>query len=102
MLQFLGVVREQEEGRPLSGIRYSCYEKMAWEVLERTIAEAEAEFGKHGLDFHHRVGFVAVAEPSVIVRVSTKHSAQAFDLCQHYLKVVKTSLPIWKEPVFAS
>ncbi len=102
VLQFLGVVRELEDGRPLQGIRYSCYEKMAWEVLEKTIAEALAQFGEHGLTFHHRLGFVPVAEPSVIVRVATGHSQGAFDLCQHYLKAVKTTLPIWKDPVFLS
>jgi molybdopterin synthase catalytic subunit len=102
VLQFLGVVREQEDGRALSGIRYTYYEKMAWEVLEKTIEQAQAEYGQHGLDFHHRIGFVSVAEPSVLVRVSVGHSQRAFNLCQHYLKAVKTTLPIWKEPVFAS
>ena len=33
---------------------------------------------------------------------ATGHSQGAFDLCQHYLKAVKTTLPIWKEPVFLS
>lgn len=102
VLQFLGVVRELEEGRPLNGIRYSCYEKMAWQVLDQTIAGAQSEFGEHGLDFHHRLGFVSVAEPSVIVRVSTGHSQCAIDLLQYYLRAVKTTLPIWKEPVFVS
>ncbi len=100
VLEFLGVVREMEDGRPLEGIRYTCYEPMAWAVLDRTIADAETAFGPHALHFHHRLGFVAVAEPSVIVRVSSGHSAEAFEVCQHYLKAVKTTLPIWKEPVF--
>ncbi len=102
VLQFLGVVRELEDGRPLCGINYSCYDKMAWQLLDQTIKKAQTEFGEHGLDFHHRLGFVSVAEPSVIVRVSTSHSQCAIDLLQHYLRAVKTTLPIWKEPVFAS
>ncbi len=102
VLQFLGVVRELEDGRVLEGIHYSCYEEMAWKVLNETISQAEATFGEHALDFHHRLGFVPVAEPSVMVRVGTGHSQRAFDLCQHYLHAIKTTLPIWKEPVFAS
>lgn len=102
VLQFLGVVRGLEDGRPLRGIRYSCYEKMAWQILQNTIDSAQAQFGEHGLDFHHRLGMVPVAEPSVIVRISCGHSPQAFALCQHYLNAVKKTLPIWKEPVFAS
>ena len=102
VLQFLGVVRQLEEGHPLSGIRYSCYEKMAWAILDTAIGEAQSAFGDHGLDFHHRLGLVAVAEPSVLIRVASGHSRDAFQLCQHYLQAVKTTLPIWKEPVYAS
>lgn len=101
VLQFLGVVRELEEGRSLSGIHYSSYLPMARKLLKATIEEATTKFGQHGLDFHHRLGFVSVAEPSVIVRVSTGHSPSSIDLLQHYLRAVKTTLPIWKEPVFA-
>ncbi|NCF90082.1 MAG: hypothetical protein GWQ05_03850 [Verrucomicrobiaceae bacterium] len=102
VLQFLGVIRESEEGRPLIGIRYSCYDEMARQLLDQTITAAQSEFGEHGLDFHHRLGFVSVAEPSVLVRVSSPHSESAYLLCQHYLRAVKTTLPIWKEPIFAS
>lgn len=101
VLQFLGVVRRMENGRPLTGIHYTCYEKMAWRVLEETIAAAQRTFGEHSLDFHHRLGMVPVAEPSVLVRVSCGHSPRAFELCQHYLQAVKSTLPIWKEPRFA-
>ena len=102
VLEFLGVVRELEDGRPLTGIRYTCYEEMARSVLDDTIAEAQRTFGDHELTFHHRLGFVPVAEPSVLVRVGSGLSQMAFDLCQHYLRAVKTTLPIWKEPIFLS
>ena len=102
VLQFLGVVRRLENGRPLEGIRYSCYNDMAWKVLEATIQDAQTKFGPHGLDFHHRLGFVPVAEPSVMVRVSGGHSKDTNELYLHYLAAIKTTLPIWKEPVFAS
>ena len=101
VLEFLGVVREMEEGRPLEGIRYSCYEPMAWSIIDRVVQNAQEHFGDHGLHFHHRLGLVPVAEPSVVIRVATGHSQRAFDLCQFYLKAVKKELPIWKEPVFA-
>ena len=97
---FLGVVRELEDGRPLVGIRYSCYESMAWGELDKVIAEATEAHGAHDLSFHHRLGMVPVAEPSVWIRIATGHSAEALALCQFYLKAVKTRLPIWKEPVF--
>ncbi|MEM7386681.1 MAG: molybdenum cofactor biosynthesis protein MoaE [Verrucomicrobiota bacterium] len=100
ILQFLGVVRRLEEEKPLEGIRYTCYLPMAERVAQDMIERGEKEFGKHKLIFQHRLGFVPVAEPSVLVQVGTPHSRKAYELCQFYLKQVKTQLPIWKEPVF--
>jgi fumarate hydratase class II len=48
-----------------------------------------------------RLGFVPAREPSIIILVRTKHSALSFDLCRWYLKEIKTSVPIWKKPVFS-
>lgn len=101
VLEFLGVVREMEAGRPLEAIDYSCYEPMAWSIIDKVINNAQRTHGDHGLYFHHRLGRVPVAEPSVIIRVATGHSQRAFELCQFYLEAVKKELPIWKEPVFA-
>lgn len=100
VLQFLGVVRERENGRLLSGIRYSCYLTMATSLLKEMTDKATSIFGAHSLYFHHRIGVVRVAEPSVIIRVATGHSREAFALCEHYVRVMKTTLPIWKEPLY--
>ena len=55
----------------------------------------------HRVFIQHRLGFVAAEQPSIVIRVRTKHSAESFDLCRWYLKEIKTSVPIWKKPVFA-
>lgn len=99
-VRFLGVVRELEDGRTISGIDYSAYEPMANSMLEKLIAQGRAEHGPHEVYIQHRLGFVAAAEPSILIWVRTKHSSEAFDLCRWYLKEVKTQVPIWKKPVF--
>lgn len=99
-VRFLGVVRELEDGRTITGIDYSAYEPMANGMLEKLIAQGMAEHGPHEVYIQHRLGFVAAAEPSIIIWVRTKHSAEAFDLCRWYLKEVKTQIPIWKKPIF--
>ena len=99
-VQFLGTVRGQEEGRQISGIEYSAYLPMAEKMLDQIRHRAVEEFGEHPVHIHHCTGFVAVGEPSILIRVAAKHSAQAFDICAWYLKAIKTSVPIWKKPVF--
>ncbi len=97
--QFLGVVRGLEEGGEIAGIEYTAYLPMAEKELTLLCERAEREFGPHRVFVQHRLGFVAEREASILIRVRTKHSGAAFDLCRWYLKEIKTSVPIWKRAV---
>ena len=98
--QFLGVVRGEEDGKPISGIDYSAYLPMAEKMLSELVARGERVHGPHRVFIQHRLGFVAAEQPSIIIKVRTKHSAESFDLCCWYLKEIKTHVPIWKRAVF--
>lgn len=99
-VQFLGTVRGEEDGRRISGIEYSAYRPMADKELEKLCGRGQQEHGPHRVEIQHRLGFVPACEPSIVIRVKTRHSAEAFDLCRWYLREVKTSVPIWKKPVW--
>ena len=99
--QFLGTVRGEEDGRRITGIDYSAYRPMADNQIAEICERAQREHGAHRVEIQHRLGFVPACESSIIIRVKTKHSGLSFDLCRWYLKEIKTSVPIWKKPVFA-
>jgi molybdopterin synthase catalytic subunit len=100
--QFLGVVRGEEDSRSISGIEYTAYLPMAEKMLRELAERGAREHGPHRLFIQHRLGFVAAEQPSIVIRVRTKHSAESFELCRWYLKEIKTSVPIWKRPVFVN
>ena len=100
--QFLGVVRGIEDDKTISGIDYSAYLPMAEKMLQDLVARGQREHGPHRIFIQHRLGFVAAEQPSIVIRVRTKHSAASFDLCHWSLKEIKTSVPIWKKPVFVN
>ena len=100
-VRFLGTVRGIEDGLPITGIDYSVYLPMAEKMLAELVTQGRQDHGPHEVFIQHRLGFVAAAEPSILIRVRSKHSAESFDLCRWYLKEVKTRVPIWKNPVFA-
>jgi molybdopterin synthase catalytic subunit len=100
-VQFLGTVRGEEEGRAITGIEYSVYQPMADKELEKLCERGQREHCSHRVEIQHRLGFVPACEPSIVIRVKTKHSAEAFEVCHWYLKEVKTTVPIWKKLVFA-
>ncbi len=97
--QFLGVVRESEGGLPITGILYTAYEPMALRMMRELRDKAVTQYGEHALVMVHRLGLVPVREPSILIRVRTRHSASAFELCRWYLEQVKKTVPVWKEIV---
>jgi molybdopterin synthase catalytic subunit len=99
-LRFLGVVRDREDGRLITGIRYSHYATMAQSELDKIGAALAEQWPGHQAMVYHRIGFVPAGEASLLIRVQTKHSAEAFAICQEYLCRIKATVPIWKEVVF--
>jgi molybdopterin synthase catalytic subunit len=87
--------------RDVPSLEYEAYAEMA-EPMLRAIAEAEA--ARHGLcavAVEHRVGTVALGEPSVIVAASAAHRGEAFAGARAVIDRVKAEAPIWKVEVEA-
>ena len=99
-LRFHGVVRDTEDGRRISGIDYSFYEGMALKELNRIGEAMTAEYPDHLALVHHKVGFVPAGEASIVIRVQTAHSAEGFEISREYLRRIKQTVPIWKQPVW--
>ncbi len=94
---FLGVVRDSNEGRPVSGMEYEAYEAMAREQLAAIVAEAERALRGGGrVAAVHRLGDLKVGETSVAVAVSTPHRAAAFEAARRVMEEIKVRLPVWK------
>jgi molybdopterin synthase catalytic subunit len=93
VVTFQGVTREVER------LEYEAYAEMA-ESKMREIASAAVE--RHGLcaaAVEHRVGAVALSQPSVTVAVSAAHRGEAFAGAREIIDRVKADAPIWKKEV---
>ena len=98
MLDFYGVVRGHEGGESIIGIDYEAYVAMARRQLDLLAEEAYGKYPLLGLILHHRIGFVAAAEPSLFLRVSAAHRGPAFEAAQWLIEQLKLRVPIWKHP----
>ncbi len=98
---FLGHVRESNEGRSVTGMRYDAYVEMAERVLAEIAAEAAARLGTDRLAVVHRVGELAVGEVSVAIVASSPHRVQAFDAARAVIETIKQRLPVWKQERYA-
>jgi molybdopterin synthase catalytic subunit len=97
---FWGAVRESEEGREITGIEYEAHRAMAEHQMRIVAESALAKFDVREILLHHRIGFVPVAQPSVVVRVMSGHRGAAFAASQWIMDELKRVVPIWKRPVF--
>jgi molybdopterin synthase catalytic subunit len=94
---FVGTVREQNDGRAVTGIDYSAYAAMAEDELARIAAEAAATFPGINLVIEHRVGFLALTEISVAIAVAHARRAPALDASRFVIEELKRRVPIWKQ-----
>jgi molybdopterin synthase catalytic subunit len=103
VVSFLGVVREHSEGRSgVRGLTYEAYE----EAATRRLAEIAEELRRRWPDVErvallHRVGDLALSEPSVAVVVSAPHRAEAFEAARFGIDTLKETVPIWKREHWA-
>ena len=97
---FWGVVRRLEDGREIDGIQYEAHREMAEHQLRQIAGQAAEKFPLQLVIIHHRVGFIAVGEPSLFLRVASPHREEAFRASQWIVDELKKKVPIWKRPRF--
>jgi len=97
VILFLGTVRNRNEGREVTGMRYDSYRSMAEKVLREIAEEAVAMHGTSRIAAVHRTGELKIGDISVAVAVSTPHRADAFAACRTVIDELKQRLPVWKK-----
>ena len=98
---FEGWVREHNDGRPVLGLRYEAYARLAESEGARILEEACARFEVIDAACVHRVGDLALGELAVWVGVTSAHRDAAFDACRYVIDEVKARVPIWKHERYA-
>lgn len=101
VVYFAGVVRGSEEGAAIAAIDYEAFEVMARHQFERIFQEVERRWPIESIRLVHRIGRVAVNEPSLWLEVVAPHRGEAFAAGQYLIDEMKRVVPIWKRPVAA-
>jgi MoaE-MoaD fusion protein len=92
---FCGVTRE------IPRLEYEAYREMAEEKMRVIVCDCLERYGLAAAAAEHRVGAVALGEPSVIVAVSATHRAEAFAGASEIIDRIKAQAPIWKREIAA-
>ena len=100
MVEFWGIVRRIENGRDIEGIEYEAHRQMAEHQLRHIAEQAADKFRLELVTIRHRIGFIAVGEPSLFLRVASAHRGEGFQASQWIVDELKKKVPIWKRPRF--
>ena len=94
-LLFWGVVRNQNDGRPVSHLEYHAYADMAERMMHRIAEEAISRFGVGDVRIVHRVGKLAIGDASVAIAVASPHRGEAYEASRYVIEELKKRVPIW-------
>jgi molybdopterin synthase catalytic subunit len=93
---FLGIVRDENEGRAVTLLEYEAYDSMAVKEMDRIASEIAGEMPGVRLAAVHRTGRLEVGDTAVICAASAPHRGEAFTACRAFIDRIKERVPIWK------
>jgi molybdopterin synthase catalytic subunit len=97
---FEGIVRAEEDSRPIAALDYEVYEPMARRELQRLARQVHDDFALLTMDVEHSRGRVPVGLCSFRLRITATHRKEALQAMDLFIDRMKQDVPIWKTPVF--
>ncbi len=104
---FTGQVRSAEEDQSalensgkLIALSIEHYPGMTEKSLLETCQLASKLWPLKACRVLHRVGYLTVGEPIVLVLVASSHREQAMKACEFIIDHLKTTVPFWKKAIF--
>jgi molybdopterin synthase catalytic subunit len=101
VIAFVGVVRNETEGRNVLYLEYEAYPEMAEPTLQQIGDEIRQRWKSvRGVTIAHRVGRLGIGETSVVIAISAGHRPEIFDAVRYAIDRLKEIVPIWKKEVW--
>src|SRR5271155_3932751 len=88
-LEFRGVVRGEENGRPIVALEYEAYQEMAVREIRRLLGTISVPHLCLAARVIHRVGIVPVGEAAIYIGVAASHRAEAIALLGEFMDRLK-------------
>lgn len=93
---FVGTVRSENDGRPVTLLEYHAYVTMAEKQMRKIALGIQARFATIRLAALHRVGTLGIGDVAVICVAAAPHRGEAFEACRLLIDEIKAEVPIWK------
>jgi len=97
---FIGIVRGEAGGRPISAMTLEHYPGMTERAVLAIAEEAAERWHLLGTTVVHRVGRLLPGQRIVLVLAAAWHRAPALEATSFLIDWLKTKAPFWKKELF--
>jgi len=98
---FLGIVRDNSQGRGVLYLEYEAYEEMAERMIQELVDSAFRRWVVEDIKILHRLGRVELGEIAVAIEVRSVHRDEAYEASRSLIEEIKNKVPIWKKEYFS-
>jgi molybdopterin synthase catalytic subunit len=97
---FVGITRDNFEGKKVKKLSYEGYVPMAVKELLSLCEQARRKFEIHKIAVQHILGECPVGHASVVIAVSSAHRRASLDCVSFMIDELKRNVPIWKKEIY--
>ena len=94
---FVGTMRDNNEGDQVGGMTLEHYPGMTESHLEKIVTDAKQQWDLLETLVIHRVGDLLPNDPIVLVAVWSAHRKDSFEACRFIMEDLKSKAPFWKK-----
>lgn len=99
---FVGIVRDVNEGDAVAGMTLEHYPGMTEHAIEEIVTQARGRWRVLDALVVHRIGRLKPQDQIVLVVVAGEHRGDAFAACEFIMDYLKTRAPFWKKETTAT
>jgi len=96
VVTYVGLIRDNSQGKPVLSVEYSDPDGTAAASLQRIVDEATGKWEINSLVICHRTGKLMVGDINLVVAVASAHRREGFAACQYVIDQFKGKLPTHK------
>lgn len=97
VVNFVGLVRDCNDGQTVSAMELEHYPGMTEKSLQSIAEQAQQRWNLLDVLIIHRVGVLQPKDQIVMVAAASAHRGEAFAACEFMMDYLKTEAPFWKK-----
>ena len=100
VVTYVGLIRNESQGRPVLSVEYRDTDGKARERLQAIADEIKHKHPVNNVAIYHRVGKLKVGDINLVVAIAAAHRREGFAASQEAIDLFKSKLPTAKEETY--